>query len=105
MSRRAAARSNACVVLQVMASCTPSPPATIKVVNALADPARRASISTPEELRTGPGLTAMTLIEAALPASRAAISNTEIGPAASSNWKSGKDQHADHGQNSADAMS
>ena len=39
--------------------------------------------------RTGPGVTATTLIEGALSAKRAPISNTEIGPAASSNWKSG----------------
>ena len=49
----------------------------------------RASISTPDELRTGPGVTASTLIDGGWPAKRAAISNTEIGPAASSNWKSG----------------
>jgi hypothetical protein len=64
----------------------------------------RAIISTPEELRTGPGVAATTLIDEALidevlveealieeaaPAKRPAISNTEIGPAASSNWKSG----------------
>ena len=49
----------------------------------------RASISTPEEERTGPGVTATTLIAGAFSAKRAAISNTEIGPAASSNWKSG----------------
>jgi len=30
------------------------------------------------------------LIDGGLPAERAAISNTEIGPAASSSWKSGK---------------
>jgi hypothetical protein len=43
----------------------------------------------PEELRTGPGTSASTLIDDGLPAKRPAISNTEIGPAASSNWKSG----------------
>ena len=47
-------------------------------------------------LRTGPGVTASTLIDGALPAKRAAISNAEIGPAASSNWKSGKIENADH---------
>jgi hypothetical protein len=47
----------------------------------------RASISTPDELRTGPGVTASSLIAGSLPANRAAISNTETGPAASSNWK------------------
>ena len=49
----------------------------------------RASISTPEDERTGPGVTASTLIAGAPSAKRAAISNAEIGPAASSNWKSG----------------
>ena len=69
---------------------TPSPPATISVVIAPDGLRPRASISTPDELRTGPGVTANTLIDGALPAKRAAISNAEIGPAASSNWKSGK---------------
>ena len=50
----------------------------------------RASISTPDELRTAPGVTAIAFIDGGLPAERAAISNTEIGPAASSSWKSGK---------------
>ena len=35
------------------------------------------------------GAAASTLIDGGVPAKRAAISNTEIGPAASSNWKSG----------------
>ena len=39
--------------------------------------------------RTGPGVTAKTLIAGAPTAKRAPISNTEIGPVASSNWKSG----------------
>ena len=69
---------------------TPSPPATIKVVIAIDGLSPRASISTPDELRTGPAVTAKTLIDGALSAKRAAISNAEIGPAASSNWKSGK---------------
>ena len=74
---------------QVAACRTPSPPATIRVVIAPADFNPRATISTPEDERTGPGVTASTLIEGAFSAKRAAISNTEIGPAASSNWKSG----------------
>jgi hypothetical protein len=49
----------------------------------------RATISTPDEERTAPGVTASTLIEGAASAKRAAISKAEIGPAASSNWKSG----------------
>ena len=69
---------------------TPSPPATIRVVIAPDDFKPRATISTPDDERTGPGVTASTLIEGAPSAKRAAISNTEIGPAASSNWKSGK---------------
>ena len=36
-------------------------------------------------LRTGPGVAATTLIDGDMPAKRAPISNTEIGPAASSN--------------------
>jgi hypothetical protein len=50
----------------------------------------RASISIPEDDRTGPGAIASSLISGALPANRAAISNAEIGPAASSSWKFGK---------------
>ena len=45
----------------------------------------RASISAPDELRTGPGVTANVLIASGAPATRAAISNADIGPAASSN--------------------
>jgi hypothetical protein len=48
-----------------------------------------ATISTPDDARTGPGVTASTRIAGAPSAKRAAISNAEIGPAASSNWKSG----------------
>src|SRR5229473_7186811 len=81
-------RTNASVFVQVAAVRTPSPPATIKVEIAPDGLRPRASSSTPDELRTGPGVTANTLIDAGLPAKRAAISNTEIGPAASSNWKS-----------------
>ena len=61
----------------------------IKVVIAPDGFSPRAIISTPEEERTGPGVTATTLIDGAFSAKRAPISNTEIGPAASSNWKSG----------------
>ncbi|MGY2935645.1 hypothetical protein ACVWZ6_005247 [Bradyrhizobium sp. GM6.1] len=76
---------------QRAASVTPAPPATTSVVIALADLNSRAIISTPDELRTGPAFTASTRIPVVvLPVQRAAISNTEIGPAASSNWKSGK---------------
>ncbi len=75
---------------QIAAARTPSPPATISVVIAPAGAKPRASISTPDELRTGPGFVAITLIAGATPEKRAAISKTEIGPAASSSWKSGK---------------
>jgi hypothetical protein len=90
MPRFAITRTNASVFLQVAAASTPSPPATIRVEIAPDGLRPRASISTPDELRTGPGVAATTLIDGALPTRRAAISNTEIGPAASSNWKSGK---------------
>ena len=71
------------------ASRTPQPPATIKVVIAPAGLMPRAISSTPDELRTGPGVTAITRIDGVRPAKRCAISNTEMGPAASSSWKSG----------------
>src|ERR1700681_488559 len=82
--------TKASVFAHVAAVRTPSPPATIKVVIAPDGLRPRASNSTPDELRTGPGVTASTLIDGGWPAKRAAISNTEIGPAASSSWKSGK---------------
>ena len=44
---------------------TPSPPATISVVIAANGIGLRASISTPEEQRTGPAFTAITLIAGA----------------------------------------
>ncbi len=72
------------VLSQVAATSTPSPPATSKVVIARDGLRPRANISTPDELRTGPGVAASTLIDGVWPAKRAAISNTEIGPAASS---------------------
>ncbi len=50
----------------------------------------RATISTPEELRTGPAVGASTLMWVRRPDNRPAISNAEIGPAASSSWNSGK---------------
>src|SRR4051794_38473318 len=84
------ARTKLRVFSHVAAVRTPQPPATIKVVIAPAGLMPRASISAPDELRTAPGVNAITLIDGGLPAERAAISNTEIGPAASSNWKSGK---------------
>src|SRR2546429_5078773 len=83
-------RTNASVFGQVAAARVPSPPATTRVVIAPDGRNRRASISAPDELRTGPGVAAITLIAGSTPENRAAISNTEIGPAASSNWKSGK---------------
>ena len=84
------ARTKPSVLSHSAAASTPSPPATISVEIAPDGFRPRASISTPDELRTGPGVAATTLIDGARPAKRAAISNTEIGPAASSNWKSGK---------------
>ena len=87
--RLAIARTKPSVFSQVAACRTPSPPATIRVVIAPDGFSPRASISTPEDERTGPGVTATTLIAGAFSAKRAPISNTEIGPAASSNWKSG----------------
>ena len=68
---------------------TPSPPATTNVESAPEDRKIRATISTLDEERTGPGVSASTLIDTGAPAKRAAISNTEIGPAASRIWKSG----------------
>src|SRR6185369_12596557 len=82
-------RTKLSVFAQVAACRTPSPPAMIRVVIAPDDFNPRATISTPDDERTGPGVTASTLIEGALSAKRAAISKAEIGPAASSNWKSG----------------
>src|SRR6476469_3118699 len=83
------ARTKLSVFAQVAACRTPSPPAMIKVVIAPDDFRPRATISTPDDERTGPGVTASNLLEGAPAAERAAISNAEIGPAASSNWKSG----------------
>src|ERR1700692_2660216 len=83
-------RTKASAFSDFAARSTPSPPATIRVEIAPAGLKPRATISMPEELRTGPGVAAITLIEGGWRAKRAAISNTEIGPAASSNWKSGK---------------
>ena len=77
-------RTKLSVFSQLAATSTPSPPATSKVVIAPYGFKPRANISTPDELRTGPGVTARTLIDGDWPAKRAAISNTEIGPAASS---------------------
>ena len=69
----------------------------IRVVIALAEPNLCASISTPEVLRTGPGFAAITRIGVSLLAKRLAISNTVIGPAASSKLEVRKDEEADHG--------
>ena len=88
--RLAIARTKLSVFSQVAACRTPSPPATISVVIADAAFNPRATISTPDDERTGPGVTARVRIAGAPWAKRAAISKAEIGPAASSNWKSGK---------------
>jgi hypothetical protein len=77
-------RTKSSVFSHLAAASTPSPPATSKVVIAPYGVRARASISTQDELRTGPGVTARTLIDGDWPARPAAISNTEIGPAASS---------------------
>src|SRR5450631_2040845 len=87
--RLAIARTKASVFAHLAASSTPAPPATIRVEIAAAGFRPRATISTPDELRTGPGAAATTLIDGGWPVRRAAISNTEIGPAASSSWKFG----------------
>jgi hypothetical protein len=76
--------------LHVAAAGIFSAPTTIKVLIAREGLIGLAHITIPEELRTAPGVTATALIEEGTPAKRAAISNTEIGPAASSSWKSGK---------------
>jgi hypothetical protein len=55
------ARTKASVFSHVAAASTPSPPATIKVVIALEGFRSRASISTPDVLRTGPTDEAMTV--------------------------------------------
>src|SRR6202048_292728 len=89
MPRFTLRRTNESVLSHFAAARTPSPPATIRVEIAPEGRMPRASNSAPDELRTGPGVTAKTLIEAGLFAKRPAISNTEIGPAASSIWKSG----------------
>ena len=62
------ARTKPSVFSQVAACRTPSPPATISVVIAPDGFSPRASISTPEDERTGPGVTATTLIEGAFSA-------------------------------------
>ena len=59
----AIARTKPSVFSQVAACRTPSPPATIRVVIAPDGFSPRAIISTPEEERTGPGVTATTLID------------------------------------------
>ena len=64
----AIARTKPSVFAQVAACRTPSPPATISVVIAPDGFSPRASISTPEDERTGPGVTATTLIEGAFSA-------------------------------------
>src|SRR5689334_17739298 len=87
--RLSIARTKPSVFSQAAACRTPSPPATISVVIAAADFNPRATISTPDDERTGPGVTARARIAGAPSAKRAAISKVEIGPAASSNWKSG----------------
>jgi hypothetical protein len=90
MPRLAMPRTNDNVFWQAAAARVPSPPATIKVVIAAGGFALRATISTPDELFTGPGLIAIVLMSGGPPEKRIAISKAEIGPAASSNWKSGK---------------
>src|SRR5690242_641799 len=90
MPRLATAFTKFVVHVLRAAASMPSPPAMSKVVSAPGEPNLRASISAPEVLRTGPGSAAIRRIGTCLFASRLAISNTEIGPAASSNWKSGK---------------
>src|SRR6266496_458648 len=87
--RLAIARTKPSVFSQVAACRTPSPPATISVVIADADFNPRAPISTPDDERTGPGVTATTRIDGRPPGKGGPNPKGEIGPAASSNWKSG----------------
>ncbi len=61
--RWATACTNLIVHVFRAAASTPSPPAMIRVVSALGEPNFRASISTPEDERTGPCVAATTLIE------------------------------------------
>ncbi len=61
-------RTRESVLSHFAASRTPAPPATIKVVIAPAGLMPRATISAPDELRTGPGVTAITLIDGGRPA-------------------------------------
>src|ERR1700722_3021774 len=87
--RLAIPRTKVRVLSHLATASTPSPPATTRVLIAPERLKPRATISTPEVLRTGPGFAANTLIEGLAPLKRVAISNTEIGPAASSSWKPG----------------
>jgi hypothetical protein len=64
--RLAIACTNASVLSQAAAARTPSPPATIRVLIAPEGLKPRASNSTPDVLRTGPGVAANTLIAADL---------------------------------------
>ena len=61
-------RTKESVLSHFAASRTPSPPATIRVVIAPEGLMPRATISTPDEERTGPGVTAITLIDGYRPA-------------------------------------
>ncbi len=73
------------------------PPTMINVVIADDGFRPRASISTPDELRTGPAFTAIVLMSGALPASQAAISNAAIRPAAhQEQLEVGEDKETDH---------
>jgi|SRR6516225_7845413 hypothetical protein len=88
--RALAARTKAKVTGQAEASRVPQPPATSRVSRG---PSGRASATscTPEELVTGPAALATTRSRYGGGVdSRAAVSKTAIGPAASSSWKSGK---------------
>ena len=88
-------RTKASVFAQRRRRRTPSPPATISVVIALDGLKPRASISTPDELRTGPGVTASTLIAAAGRQARGDLEHRDR-PGRIQQLEIRENQHADH---------
>ena len=94
--RLAIARTKASVFAQVAACRTPSPPATIKVVIAPDGFNPRASISTPEELRTGPGVAAKTLIDGRVPGEARRDLEHRNRAGGVEQLEVRKDEHADH---------
>ena len=80
----------------VAAASTPSPPATIKVLIAPDGLKPRASISTPDELRTGPGVAASTLIDGGMPAEAGRDFEHRNRTGGVQQLEIGKDENADH---------